>query len=242
MKYYNRKGILYAVVMILAMLLFHIFYYTDSVQSSGNSAGLKVSSACSSSLSASSAPASSNNMMVPSEESSAQCSSAVSSQVTSSQVSSGSQSASELSKVESVSRKYYPVPLSDKVQDVIFTECESKKISSDLVVALIGVESNYNPKLISKTNDYGLMQINICHKDFFEQNFHITNLLDEKQNIQAGVYMLSGMINKYGNITQALMAYNCGEIGAQKLWNSGVYSTDYSRKVISKIHEIKVKS
>lgn len=140
---------------------------------------------------------------------------------------------------EKARRVYYDVPLSADLQNFIFSECASRGVPTDLVIALIGVESDFNPGLISKTNDYGLMQINLCHKEFLEKTLKITNLLDEKQNVQAGVYMLSGIIRQYENDNQALMVYNCGESGAKRLWKSGVYSTAYSRKVIAKRGEIK---
>jgi len=146
---------------------------------------------------------------------------------------------SEPSEVERASREYYDVPLSYDLQNFIFSECLSKNVPTDLVIALIDVESDFNPKLISKTNDYGLMQINICHKDSLKKTLQITDLLDEKQNIKAGVYMLSGIVDKYSDVNQELMVYNCGEFGATKLWNNGVYSTNYSKKVIKKIDEIK---
>ncbi len=136
-------------------------------------------------------------------------------------------------------RQYYDVPLSNDLQDYLFDECASKKVPADLVLALINVESDFNPNMISKTDDYGLMQINICHKDFLRKTLKVTDLLDEKQNIKAGVYMLSGIVDKYSNLNQALMVYNRGEAGAKKLWNNGVYSTNYSRNVIAKIDEIK---
>lgn len=135
--------------------------------------------------------------------------------------------------------KYYDVPLSAEIQDAIFTECKVKNVPEDLVIALIGVESRYNPKCISRTSDYGLMQINICHKESLKRDLQITDLLDSKQNIKAGVHMLSWIVNKYSNINQALMVYNSGESGAQKLWKRGIYSTDYSRKVIAQLDEIK---
>lgn len=131
--------------------------------------------------------------------------------------------------------EYYDVPLADDIQDLIFSECSSKKVPTDLVIAVIDVESGFDPSKISKTNDYGLMQINACHKDFFKKSLQITDLLDERQNIRAGVYMLSGIVSRYGDMNQALMVYNCGETGAKRLWNQGIYSTAYSRKVIETV-------
>ena len=134
---------------------------------------------------------------------------------------------------------YYDVPLPNDIQDLIFTECDEEKVPSDLVIALIDVESGFDPTLVSETNDYGLMQINICHEDFLRNKLQVTDLLNERQNIKAGVYMLSGIVNRYSDMNQALMVYNCGETGAKKLWNQGIYSTAYSRKVIETAAKLK---
>lgn len=37
-------------------------------------------------------------------------------------------------------------------------------------------------------------------------------------NIEAGIYIISQHLNKYGKPELALMAYNSGPTGAQKLW------------------------
>lgn len=46
--------------------------------------------------------------------------------------------------------------------------------------------------------------------------------------------MLSELISKYDSVTLALMAYNNGEAGAKRLWDDGIYSTSYTRNVLSK--------
>ncbi len=150
-----------------------------------------------------------------------------------------SQESKSQEETEQIQSQYYDIPLATDIQDTIFRECKTKNVPEDLVIALIGVESHYNSKSISRTNDYGLMQINICHKESLERDLQVTDLLDSKQNIKAGVHMLSWIVNKYSNMNQALMVYNNGEAGAQKLWKQGVYSTPYSRKVIDQMNKIK---
>ena len=83
---------------------------------------------------------------------------------------------------------------------------------------------------VSSTSDYGLMQINKCNHDWLlKEGFDVTTY---DGNIGAGIYMIGGYIETYGDIGLALMAYNCGPSGAQKLWSQGIYSTDYTRKVM----------
>lgn len=101
------------------------------------------------------------------------------------------------------------------------------------VLAIVEHESQGNPNRISKTHDYGLMQINRCNNRFLKQNLGITNTLDPLQNLTAGTYYIYDYINKYNSLSCALMAYNMGENKAKKLWKRGIYETKYSRKVLS---------
>lgn len=135
-------------------------------------------------------------------------------------------------------QSYYDVPLSHDLQDYIFSECKTNGVSADIVITLIQVESGFDPSFISKTKDYGLMQINICHKESLERDLRITNLLDSKQNIKAGVHMLSCIVDKYPDLDKALMVYNLGETGAKRLWKRGIYQTQYTQKVQTQIKNL----
>lgn len=136
-------------------------------------------------------------------------------------------------------KTYYNIPLSKEIQDFIFEECKKYNISIELVLAIMDVESNYQSEVISETNDYGLMQINIVNHGWLSDQLDINNLLDEKQNITAGIYMLSKISTDYAEIGQLLMVYNRGELGAKKLWEQCIYETRYTKKVINKMDELK---
>lgn len=101
-----------------------------------------------------------------------------------------------------------------------------------------GENPTFDPELIHKnsngTIDTGLMQINSCRNDELKE-IGITNLKDPKQNITAGVFIIS-TLNKYEG-EQKYMAYNMGESGMKKAVSRGTNSTAYSRKVLSRIGE-----
>ena len=76
------------------------------------------------------------------------------------------------------------------------------------------------------------MQINSINAGWLKDELGITDLLDARQNIQAGCYMLGMYLSEYeGNVNCALMAYNLGTTGAKKAWSAGTYSTAYTDKV-----------
>lgn len=126
---------------------------------------------------------------------------------------------------------YYRIPLSEDMQDEIMGIANRNGIDQLTVLALIDVESNYNPDSVSETDDYGLMQINICNHERLSNTLKLTNIMEPLQNVEAGSYMLGLLYQKYQDMNMALMAYNMGEAGAQRLWNQDVYETSYTKKV-----------
>lgn len=132
---------------------------------------------------------------------------------------------------------YYDVPLDFEVQDYLFEQCEKYDVPVELVLALIKKESNFKANAISKTNDYGLMQINKVNHKSLKKELGVTDFLDAKQNILCGVYILSGHLKSVdGNIHKALMQYQFGIAGAKRLWRKNIYSSNHSRNVV-KLYE-----
>jgi soluble lytic murein transglycosylase-like protein len=82
-----------------------------------------------------------------------------------------------------------------------------------LVDAVIKVESDYNPKAVSKKGAAGLMQI---MPDAL-QDMRVSNPFDVEDNIQAGVNILKKLMEKYEwDLKKALAAYNAGEKAVDK--------------------------
>ena len=135
--------------------------------------------------------------------------------------------------------EYYDVALSTELQDELFTICETYDVPPELMLALMFVESSYRIDVISRTNDYGLCQINKINHAELSELLGIDDFLDPIQNMTAGAYMLGKYMAEYDgdnvNLTlhAALMCYKLGENGAAKRFKQGVYSNAYSRKVVS---------
>ena len=136
---------------------------------------------------------------------------------------------------------YYDIPLSKELQLYTYTRCVDYGIPEhyELVLAMMWQESNYTPDIVSATDDYGIMQINACNHEWLSDLLGTTNFLDVYQNIDAGTYIISKMLLKYGDEHKALMAYNMGENGAALNWDAGIYTSSYSRGIIAKREAIK---
>ena len=133
---------------------------------------------------------------------------------------------------------YYDIPLSKKLQTHIHELCSDEEIPMSLVIAMIEQESNFNQDLVSKTNDYGLMQINQINFETIEQDYHCNDMTDPYQNVYAGIKIISKYYYKYNkDYHKALMAYNMGEYGMKKALENGILSTDYSINVIEKMNK-----
>lgn len=132
---------------------------------------------------------------------------------------------------------YYDVPLEFEVQDYLFEQCEKYDVPVELVLAVINKESNFKANSISKTSDYGLMQINKVNHKWLRKQLGVTDFLDAKQNILCGVYILSGHLKSVdGDIHKALMQYQFGIAGAKRLWKKNIFTSKHSRSVV-KLYE-----
>ena len=130
--------------------------------------------------------------------------------------------------------RYYDVPLSEDLQDYIRELCEKHDVPMSLIMAMIEVESSFRSNVISGTNDYGLMQINKINHEWLSEEYGITDFLNPYQNVFCGITIIAGHLDKTdGDITLALMRYNCGATGAKRLWDKGIYSTSYTEKIIA---------
>lgn len=125
------------------------------------------------------------------------------------------------------------VPMTEEDQKEIFDICNDYKIAYTLVMAMIEHESDFDASARSKTGDSGLMQINDCNSArLAEMGFK--DLFDTRENVEAGVYMLRELFDKYGEAEAVLMCYNMGETGAAELWDAGIFSSTYSSEIMAR--------
>lgn len=128
----------------------------------------------------------------------------------------------------------YEQRLGKELTDYTIKMCKNYGVDPKLVFAVMKVESNYVVDAVSSNGqDYGLMQINISNHSRLKRELKISNLLDAKSNIFAGVYMLAGIQgNNYNSVHQVLMVYNQGGSSAKTSWGNGAYSSKYSRTIV----------
>lgn len=128
---------------------------------------------------------------------------------------------------------YFDVPLSHSLQRFIYEVCADENVPITLIYAMIEHESQFDPEIISKTDDYGLMQINAVNHTWLNEEYRCADMLDPYQNVFCGVKIIGSYVNRYdGDLTKALMAYNMGDYGARKAWENGVDKISYSTTIL----------
>lgn len=133
---------------------------------------------------------------------------------------------------------YLDVPMERSVQDGVRAIADEYGVPFELVMAVCYVESGFDPYAISSHGDAGLMQIAPVNHAWVASDLGCTNLYDELQNVRAGVHILADKIaGSDGDYTVALMKYNRGDSVALQQMRDGIYSTDYTEKVLGKYYE-----
>ena len=130
-----------------------------------------------------------------------------------------------------------PVDMTEEDQRIVFEIATENDIAFTLVMALIGCESEFDKNAYSATGDSGYMQINDCNIEEME-NRGFEDMFDTADNVGAGVSILRELYDAYGDETErVLMAYNMGAGNASKLWDQGIVSSEYSRKIVARERE-----
>jgi len=80
-------------------------------------------------------------------------------------------------------------------------------VDAELITSVIAVESNFDPKAVSRKNARGLMQL----LPETAARLGVKDIFDPKENIDAGTRYLRDLLQKYNNdLVLTLAAYNAG--------------------------------
>lgn len=132
---------------------------------------------------------------------------------------------------------YLDVPFSFEEQDLVRSLSEEYGVPFALTMAIIYTESGFDRYAYSSHGDCGLMQIAPVNHGWLSEA-GLTDLWDVEQNVRAGLTILSDKLTiSGGDFTTALMRYNRGDAVALEQIANGIFSTDYTEKVLGKYYE-----
>lgn len=133
-----------------------------------------------------------------------------------------------------LSRKYRvaPEPVSALVSEA-FRVGEKTRVDPTLILAVMAIESGFNPFAQSPVGAQGLMQVlTKVHTDKYENYGGKLAAFDPLSNLQVGVKVLQDCINRAGSIEEGLKHY----VGAANLDSDG----GYANKVLSEQARLKL--
>ena len=129
------------------------------------------------------------------------------------------------------------------IQKYTYEVCRKYNVDYYLVLALIEVESSYDPTSISHCNAVGYMQVmEKWHAERMDK-LNVKDLIKPESNILVGVDYLAELLDDNPK-ELALSIYNRGYrnskgTGACDLWEKGIKHTSYSRKVVEREKQLK---
>ena len=122
----------------------------------------------------------------------------------------------------SVAEARTDAPAASRYDTLIARAAKRYQVEAALIRAVIKVESNFKPKVVSPAGAVGLMQVlPSTAADYGVEDREA--LFDPATNIDIGTRHLRRLLRKYKNISRALKAYNAGEGRDAQFRRRGVY-------------------
>jgi hypothetical protein len=117
---------------------------------------------------------------------------------------------------------------------IIYREAVRNRLQPELVAAVVEAESDFRVRLVSEKNAQGLMQI----VPETSRLMGCENPFDPTENIAAGTKYLRYLIDRFGDQSLALAAYNAGEGNIERFRGVPPFeeTQNYLRRVASHTH------
>ncbi|MGH7889398.1 MAG: lytic transglycosylase domain-containing protein, partial [Thermodesulfobacteriota bacterium] len=125
-----------------------------------------------------------------------------------------------------------------KLAKLIRKECDNYDLDPFLILAIIQVESRFDPIAVSNRGAIGLMQVMPGTADFIAEELGVSinsgkSLYDPLINVKLGIYYFSILLERFETTHDALVAYNVGPTRFSNTKSLQKRTPSYVRKVLS---------
>src|SRR5512133_689056 len=129
--------------------------------------------------------------------------------------------------------KSRPIPSQAGWAGVVRDAAATNNLPEALILAVIAVESNFDPRAVSEKGAAGLMQL----MPGTAREMYVADVFDPEQNIHGGTRYLRVLANQYGgDMVRMLAAYNAGPDAVRRAGGAvpNIPETrEYVRKVVA---------
>ena len=111
--------------------------------------------------------------------------------------------------------------LSEGLAELIYDIALQEGIDPDLGFRLVNVESGFTVRAASRANAYGLTQLQVATARFYESDITMERLFEPERSLRIGFQFLRHLLETYGDVNIALLAYNRGPSRVKDLMDAG---------------------
>lgn len=119
--------------------------------------------------------------------------------------------------LEYSARYRIPADLTALVYDVALRE----GVDPELAFRMVNLESGFNARAKSRANAYGLAQVQLATARFYEPQITVEQLYEPETNLEIGLRYFRDLLETYGDVRLALLAYNRGPSRINSLMQEG---------------------
>lgn len=127
----------------------------------------------------------------------------------------------KLGRAESLLEYSARYQITSDLADLIYGTALREGIDPDLAFRMVKVESDFTRGATSAAGALGLVQVQLATAKFYDANITTEELYDPATNLAIGFRYIRDLIEVYGDVKLALLAYNRGPSRIKKLLDEG---------------------
>ena len=115
--------------------------------------------------------------------------------------------------------KRYAIPAD--MAELVYEAALKQGLDPELAFRLVKLESGFRPLATSHARAVGLAQVQLATARYYDETITVDRLYDPETNLRIGFQFLRDLLNAYGDVELALLAYNWGPTRLKEMLAQG---------------------